>query len=328
MKKQLFKNVISLLVITFLLGSCSNNLSEHSQFSVNVPKTVKSEIAKNISEMKNNGLFDSFIKKAEERSAENKLSEEDLQLLRFINETDDVLYEISKEENGDKELKIIECLFCESTVGDVMNAFYDLSEDMGDAYRDKINSLNQKKAFDLEAESSRNVFADTNSIKLCYYLNNDIESRKAYAPDFDKSTRYWYSGFCAASIAGCIAASYGGFWTRIVGIAAATAGLGSMAAQLGIWCYCSDLGNLVSALKDQDAYTCNKILQSDLGKVYGDIILETSLTLTACYATPAGRAFVYLVIGKINAFISVILKILPAGIDYAIGGVPIKLIVL
>lgn len=328
MKKHLFINVISFLIITFLLGSCSNNLSEHSQLSVNLQKTGRSEIAKTISDMKDNGLFDSFIKKVEERSAENNLSEEDLQVLRFINETDEVLDEISKGENGDKELKIINCLFCEATVDDVMNAFYDLSEDMGDAYKDKINSLNQMSLSASDTEFSRNACTNTHSIKLSYYLNNNIESRRAYAPDFDKSTRNWYTGFCAASIAGCIAASYGGFWTRIVGIAAATAGLGSMAAQLGIWCYCSDLGNLVSALKDQDAYTCNKILQSDLGKVYGDIILETSLTLTACYATPAGRAFVYLVIGKINAFISVILKILPAGIDYAIGGVPIKLIVL
>ena len=94
--------MISFLIITFLLGSCSNNLSEHSQLSVNLQKTGRSKIAKTISDMKDNGLFDSFIKKVEERSAENNLSEEDLQVLRFINETDEVLDEISKGENGDK----------------------------------------------------------------------------------------------------------------------------------------------------------------------------------------------------------------------------------
>lgn len=323
MKKKFVVNALfGLFIAVFLIG-CTNNTQCNTYSSTYPPVQGKSKIAKNILEMRNNGLFDSFLIKVENRSVSDDLSEDDLLLLRFINETDDVLEEIAQQENGDKELKLIDCLFTESSSDDVINAFYDLSDVMGNEYKQKMELLQNNLA---ESYTDRSI-GSNNNIQLCYFNPKDYNSRKAYAADFKQSTRNWYTGFCAAAVAGCVAASYGGFWTRIAGIAAATAGLGSMAVQLGIWCNCSDLGKLISALKNQDAYVCNKILHSDLGMAYGDIILETSITLTACYITPAGRALVHLVIGKINEFIAIILDVLPAGINYSIAGVPIKPIV-
>lgn len=173
--------------------------------------------------------------------------------------------------------------------------------------------------------SDRSVIGN-NQIKLLYNINSS--NRAAYASDMEWSTIGWYTGFCASTIAGFYLLSYGGFWLKIAGTVAATAGTASMVTQLMKWYNCSDLGNFVSSLVKKDGYTATKILNGDDGVKILTISSETTATIVACYFTPVGKTIVKTVVYYYNAIISKIISVLPSGVSLTINGIPLKLITL
>lgn len=138
------------------------------------------------------------------------------------------------------------------------------------------------------------------------------------------STILCYSGFCAATIAGTIAASYGGFWVRIAGAVATAAGLGSMTAQLTIWCTCSDLGTLITSLYNQDSKTSTKILNSGYGWHFVTIISVTTAAIATFCLSPVGRTIIKTVITYANKLITKITSIFPKNFTLTIQGIPVK----
>ena len=328
MKKKLLIGVTLIMSVSITFMGCKNNMLDYRKDADDVTINYnKSTVSKNIEKMKTSGLLNNLLSQMESRSAANSLNDDDVQLMRFINETDDVLAEIAESENGMKEKKLINCLFTEASVEDVKLAFSELSQDMADKFQENINSLEEHSLLIDGIGDARSVSASYNPLKLLYYMDSGMNNaRGAYSDDMNNDTIAWYTGFCAATIAGCIAASYGGFWTRIAGTVAAAAGITSMTIQLTKWCLCTDLVSLISAIAGQDAYTANVILQSDLGKRYLLILSETTCTVLACYITPFGRICINAVIDKINLLVSAILDVLPAGVSYTICNVPITII--
>lgn len=314
---------IGIIVTSAILGiltiSCKTNLNE-----INITETQKtssSKISLKINELKESGLLDELILSANR----NAISEEDAYILRFINNTDEVLEEIKKSENGNDEIAVIEAIFTESKVEDFASAFSKINSEKADVF---LSYVNENLQIDSTNENYRSINT-TNSLNLLF--NTPAKSntqRAAYASDLEWSTIYWYTGFCATTIAGFYLASYGGFWTRIAGQIAAAAGAASMVIQLTKWSICSDLGNFISSLIGKDSVTSTKILNKTEGTKIGTIIAETTATIMICYITPKGRHLIKFVIHYLNVIIEKIIAILPSGYNYFINGIPIKIIVL
>ena len=229
MKKKLFWSnlVVDILLGVFFLG-CNSNLQIELQ-QVRSENTVSNVIAN----LKDAGLLNSLLK--ESRSAINNLTEEDKNILRFINDTDNVLEEIKNEENGQKEIDVIEALFCGASIDEFAECLAKIDPEQSKAFLDYAEKNNI-----IDENSS----SKEQSTKLCYKLV-DNTSRAAYAKNLDWSTIGWYTGFCASTVAGFYLFSYGGIWLKAAGAVAATAGALSMVTQIIKWTSCSDLMSFV-----------------------------------------------------------------------------------
>jgi len=113
-----------------------------------------------------------------------------------------------------------------------------LSEDMAEEYLAKVEEvLRPLESYDNNEGTGRSVGSKLNirNIQLGFYneARNNTVGRGAYAADFNKDTIIWYTGFCAATVAGCVAANSVLPWISIPGIAVAVAGGISMGVQLG-----------------------------------------------------------------------------------------------
>lgn len=292
-------------------GPYSNNITEDS-----------SQIAKNIQMMKENGLFDDILFN-NCRSTLEEDKEHDM-MVRFINDTDSVLEEIASTETGEQDLKIINALFNGGSTEEFAEAFSAINKEKSEEFTAYVNE-NLRIEEDLDSTLSRSA-TTIPKIILGYNMPNRTTVRGAYADNMEWSTIGWYTGFCAATVAGFYMASYGGFWTRIAGCVAAAAGGVSMAVQLGKWCYCSDLGNFISSLMQQDAVKANDIAHSDDGLKIATICTETTVTAVLCYTTPFGKSVVNAVVGCYNMIVEKILTALPKGVSIIICGVPLHTI--
>lgn len=319
MKKNTFGVVAGLATIAMLVVGCKNDFSETN---ISETKTSNnSDISLKITELKKNGLLDELILSA----SRNAISEDDAEVLRFINNTDEVLEEIKNIENGDEEIAVIQALFTESSVEDFANAFAKIDSEKAD---DFLSYVNENLQIETANENSRSATSTKNLNILFNTSTNSSSQRAAYASDLEWSTIYWYTGFCAATIAGFYLASYGGFWTRIAGQIAATAGAVSMAIQLTKWSLCSELGSFVSSLVGKNSAAATKILNKTEGVKLATIVAETTATAIACYIMPAGKLLVSTVVSHMNSIIEKILSVLPYGFNYVINGIPIKPIIL
>ena len=325
MKKLKFLSYVLVALVVF--AGCKGNLiDEDIDASVSiVDKSYTSDVALNVSIMKDNGLFDEILNNINSRNAMEELTEENKQILRFINETDTVLAEIEESENGAAKLNCIKVLFSESTVDDMAAAFAVLSPNMADEYLANVNDLLPEEAFNNDAARAAIAFSPKD-IRNSYFSEHGANARGAYAANMNWDTIAWYTGFCAATVAGCVAASYGGFWVRIGGIVAATAGTASMAVQIVKWTSCSELKDLVTSVVGKKEKEATNILNNGLGWRYISIIGITAATALGCYVTPFGKAVVSTVVGKANMFVTKVLSVLPAGIKYTINGIPLTLI--
>lgn len=316
MKKKLYnllkKSFLLFGLCTFAFSSCTNDLGKNSN-SEDFSKR-KSQIRCNIGKMKEARLFDSLISSA--RSASD---EEEEMMLRFINDTDSVLEEIALEENGQEKIEVINALFCGASTEEFANSFAKLDAQKAEEYLTYVNeNLNHEKQ--LNARSALST-----SIKLSYVSDLEVNAaRSIYAADLEWSTIGWYTGFCAATVAGCYLNYSGVFWTKIAGKIAAIAGASSMLVQLLIWTGCTDLTSFVDALMHQDPYTLNEIFETDSGIKLTFISSETYATTMICRTTPLGIIVENFFRSTYNALIDIILDALPSGFNYRFYNIPLK----
>ncbi len=319
MKLLKFGLLVSMtLVLSSFLG-CKSNLD--NEYPSN---EGKSQIAKNIQLMKKNGLFDSILN--ESRSASESDEEQEM-MLRFINDTDSVLEEIASSENGAQEMKVIEAVFNGASTEEFAEAFSAINPEKSAEYLDYVNE-NLVFEENPEVPVSRSAMSESNAVRLQYNIPRKIASRGAYADNFDWNTIGWYTGFCAATVAGFYMVSYGGFWVKIAGGVAALAGAASMAAQIGIWANCSELGSLISSLFSQESEGANAAIRNENGNKLVMIAAETAATVIACYISPFGYSLVNYVVSEYNAFIERFLSHIPKGLNLFINGYKIAPITL
>ena len=313
MKKILF---ICCVASCLLSLGCKQGYNENQNADVSSNGT--SEIATNIQDLKNAGLLDNLLSDSRSVSDEDSAA-----ILDFINNTDEVLENIRESDNGDEKLAVINALFNGDNISDFADKFSEINSEKAEELLDYVNTNLQ---FDTDSNINRSAI-DNNRIKLLYATNSNI-NRTAYASDLEWDTIGWYTSFCVSTIAGFYLLSYGGFWLKIAGAVAATAGTASMVTQLIKWNNCSDLGTFISSLANKDSATANEILNSENGLKILTITTETSATVAACYFTPLGKTIVKTVVYYLNLILGKIITILPAGINFTINGIPIKLITL
>ena len=315
MKKNVihsFKNVWLSFAAILALSSCNQNLVEQNQKDDITER--KSEISKNIGRMKNAGLFDSIMEEA--RAASNEESEN---VLRFINDTDSVLDEIAMDENGNEELEVINALFCSGSVNDFAESFSKLNEEKSDEF---LSFVNENLVLESSSEQSSARCALTKEIKLSYAVSD--YARGIFASDLEWSTIGWYTGYCAASIAGFYLASYGGFWVKVAGSLAATAGGVSMGVQLGKWASSSELVSFMVKMSKLDPSLIPDMFTKDDGVKLTTISAETLATAAVCVNSPFGQVLIGFFKSNFNSFIDVIFKNLPEGVQTIISNIPLK----
>lgn len=309
------KKIIILCCIAvnfFLLASCNHNFEEND--NANYVSNGNSEVAVKIQELKNSGLLDEVLLS----SSRNATDETSAAIIEFVNNTDKVLNKIQKTDNGNAKVAVINALFTGANIYDFADCFSQINNEKAEEFE---NYMNTNFVSD-ENVSNRSIYAN-DTIKLSF--NSDMpNNRGAYASDLEWSTIAWYSGFCASTIAGFYLLSYGGFWLKIAGAVAASAGTASMVTQLVKWYNCSDLGAFISSLIGQNSAASTKIANSETGKKLLTIVAETAATIVACYISPAGRAIVKTIVHYYNLLIEKVLSVLPSGITYIINGIQIK----
>lgn len=297
------------LVVVLIMGCGNVNVSRQEDIK------ASSKIAKNVALMKSEGLFDEILTSS--RNVET--SEEQEMVQRFINDTDGVLLELEKTEEGKKELGVIHALFGDGTTEDFEKslAYFDREKAL------EFSAVINDNFSDIEDTGKARGADLANTIRLSYYTTN-TNSRAVFAENMDWSTIGWYTGFCAATVAGCYAASYGGFWTRIVGKIAAVAGAASMTTQLVKWYKCSELFSFATSLKNKDVAEANRIFKTTQGKKILTITAETAGTVLACIFTPFGKKIISTVKHYYNSIMDKIICVLPKGIDFVVCGIHIK----
>ena len=300
----------TVMVLSALFLSCKNEFEDEkidNQFNKGT-----SVVAQNIKKIKDSGLLDNLI------SSARFTDDEYIAVTNFINNTDEVLNQIKNSPNGEQDLEVIEALFTNTSVTDFKTSFEKISIEGAQKFSEYMStSLNE-----IQDDTTRCV--DTGAIKLVY--NTSSPDKGLYADNMNWDTIGWYSGYCASTIAGFCMFSYGGFWVKIAGVVAATAGSASMAVQLMKWNDCSDLGNFISSLINKDGNKATEILNKENGTKFLTIVSVTTGTVFACAITPFGTSLIKESIIYFNKIVTKVLSILPPGINYTINHIPIKLI--
>jgi hypothetical protein len=207
MKKLTEKGAIYGLLTSVLIAlfGCNNALVPPAG-TVTPDVNRTSNVSQRIGELKDAGLFDSLLNGEVGRSAVNSDSEVGSeQIAYFINNTDDALAEIAQSENGDVQLRFINALFGDSTVGEIADIMAEISEDMSEEYLTTMEEL--ALVTDTTDTQSRSVASAGNTnvrnIRIGFYdENRPLSARGAYASNLNWDTVAWYGGFCASTIAG------------------------------------------------------------------------------------------------------------------------------
>lgn len=305
MKKMYLKIVMALSLLVISVG-CKTEVLELNQ---EIEKSCNSEIACNIQKMKNEGLFNDLLN-GKSRSAISSEEQEKIEL--FINNTDEVLANLAVTEDGRKELAVIEALFGGGSTDDFVQAFSEINPDKAAEFS---NTINENFTQSNGTETSRSITRN-NSISFKYYSDIEKVERGAYAANFDWDTIAWYSGFCAATVAGFYLASYGFFpWLQIAGGIAAAAGTASMCVQLALWITCPDFTSFISSLLGNDTATATRIANGETGARLLLILTETVATVVASYFAPVGRYVIETVVYYAKLIIDKVLSALPRGVS-------------
>jgi hypothetical protein len=329
MRRSLLVIYVGLLLIFFcLFTGCQENLSFNEKGSNEVLQSVRhSDISNRIGSLKDAGLLDSLLASGSNRNVTaSEFNEE--QVKYFIEHTDEALADIALLEKGEIQIQLISALLSDSTVGEVADIMALLSEDMAEEYLLKAEEIFSSLAIlDDNNVTSRSIAPNNNvrNIRLGFYDNvrNNTASRGAYAADFNTDTIIWYTGFCVATVAGCVAANSLIPWVAIPGVVVAVAGGVSMGVQLIRWYTCTQFSSFVDSFIGKDSKKATELLNSGIGPKLLTVATITTTTAVALYCTYAGRAAWTAVKSAWNAIVTKIISVLPKGINFIIMGIPI-----
>ena len=228
MKKDVLNKIVFVvLLFSFVCVSCNNQLT----IPVNPVYQSSSIIVKKIQIFKQKGLLDNFGL-INDRSC---VSDEELNnLVFFVEHTEDCIIEILEEENGKESLDVLNAIYEERSIGDVYDAMMLLSPTIADEFASSLIEISNSVT-DFSSRSVDN-FSSFRDIKINFGLNDLTEDRKV---DLSKSYNWGcvagYIGAAAAATAGFVMYKFGGFWTRIAGLAAGGVGVAAMATFIGVW---------------------------------------------------------------------------------------------
>ncbi|MDR1073034.1 MAG: hypothetical protein LBL45_05085 [Treponema sp.] len=248
MKKAFKVRIVGSLAILAVLVGCSDVIIDPVDTSLqHSGGDRKTGVSQRIGRLKDAGLLDSLISGSTGRSTLETGDNE--QLLYFINNTDAALDEIAQSENGEVQLKLIDAMFSDATVGEIADIMAQISPEMSQEYLVMIEELVLP---DGGNGQERSLISSINSrdIRLGFYDMSN-RSRGLFDADFSQSTINWYYGLCAVTIAGLSAYKWVKWWQPWVGVAGlvtAAAGGASMAAKLAQWYGCGDFRSWVDAL--------------------------------------------------------------------------------
>lgn len=248
-------------------------------------KTSLGRIEQRITSMREAGFFDSVIS-SNQRAVTSMVNKEDLSNAQeFILHPQEYLQENIANVESSAEIRLIDLLLNQGTVGEVTDAMYVISPEMSKAYFTQIEALCSTS----DNESNRSVSStnDLRSIKLSFFDQASRgPERGIFANNFADDTCAWYTGMCAATLAGMCAWQYGFFpWIWIPGMCVTIAGAASMGVQLGVWATCPEfrdwvglVGSTFISLVNKENVPQAKYLQIGNSRVGRNLVWITGAT--------------------------------------------------
>lgn len=235
-----FYRVMAFILLTsFVYVSCMQNVIS----SVELQKDISSEnqiIVKKVTEFKRNGLLDYMYNESCRVVVDSENdSDIDYEKLRyFVENTEDCVSEILKEEDGEKSIVVLNAIYGEKTIGDVYDAMENLSSELATEYENALIEV-----FNEDISGNARCISDISTLRDIKINFTPFESTSR-AVDLSKSFNWGtvngYIAASAAAIAGFLLWHYGGFWTRIGGLVAAGVGVSTMAVIMAVWQKSSD----------------------------------------------------------------------------------------
>lgn len=230
-KKNHFYQFIAISIlpcITFFSCNMQNFFSISKTETENYSNYL---IVNKVNDFKQKGMLD-FLYNTNARVAitDDELNYDELRY--FVENTEECVSEILKEDNGEKSLAVLNAIYGEQTVGDIYNAMSDLSSELANEYESTLVNIYNEKISD----NSRCI----NNISNLKDLKIDFDfTDTARTIDFSESFTWGYvTGYVASSaatIAGLLMWRFGKLWTKVAGLVAAGIGVTSMSTIIVMW---------------------------------------------------------------------------------------------
>ncbi|MCF0124777.1 MAG: hypothetical protein HUJ68_03305 [Clostridia bacterium] len=313
------KVVDFMLLVLLLFSGCQNEFNVGSSVREKQP-LYKSEIARNISKMRDAGCFD-LILGSYARTTSLELSGEEENIIRLINNPDEVVKELSETQNSETELHFLDLFFNGGSNESFSEAFFKLSEEMGNQYNVSISEIEN---------AISKIKNDAFQVTVSSIDIQQLSTRKVFSSEFNTTTIVLYGTYCATTSAGLIAASSWIPWVKAAGYVAAAAGASLMTIRLLSWSKDNDFTSLISSVLGKNGTEATKILnkEDDFGKKIIWISALTAVPVVTSICTPSGRLVITSVVNAYNEIIGKILAVLPSGVNYELWNVPIKTLIL
>lgn len=193
-----FYRVMAFILLTsFVYVSCMQNVIS----SVELQKDISSEnqiIVKKVTEFKRNGLLDYMYNESCRVVVDfENDSDIDYEKLRyFVENTEDCVSEILKEEDGEKSIVVLNAIYGEKTIGDVYDAMENLSLELATEYENALIEV-----FNEDISGNARCISDISTLRDIKINFTPFESTSR-AVDLSKSFNWGtVNGYIAASAA-------------------------------------------------------------------------------------------------------------------------------
>ena len=175
------KVVDFMLLVLLLFSGCQNEFNVGSSVREKQP-LYKSEIARNISKMRDAGCFD-LILGSYARTTSLELSGEEENIIRLINNPDEVVKELSETQNSETELHFLDLFFNGGSNESFSEAFFKLSEEMGNQYNVSISEIEN---------AISKIKNDAFQVTVSSIDIQQLSTRKVFSSEFNTTTIVLY----------------------------------------------------------------------------------------------------------------------------------------
>lgn len=344
MMKRLFYVVLVLGVL--VLNACENAVSDP------VPDSTppNEELITRITELKNDGILEK-IEALQTDVPEGMFSDTDMDKVHlFLDKPDVALRQIAQEENGEAQLAIIDALFNEGTVDDVLQALETLSPEKADELENVLDELAEALQISngevilpegiflnrsatsakpnirqLKLRLSDKPLTPAYSASVSLFLGNgDIFS----VEDMDWANVAAYTGVCAATVVASFLAESYLPWVSVPSTIVAILGAGAATLQLISWRDSEGLFDLlIGIIKeniDDEEELANTLNSSDEIFQILTVSAVTLVTAEVCRVTVIGRFITSDLIPIWESFLAKISNKLPDWLSVDIFGIIIS----